>query len=233
MESIVEDVMAHAAEFEPNECCGLVVLQGGTLRYVRCVNAASDTANRFFIRPEDYAAAEDLGDIVMVAHSHPYIPAEPSEEDRVGCEKSGIPWLIVNYPNGNYTVTEPCGYKAPLIGRQFCKGLVDCYALVRDYFGEKLNVQLPDYVRPEYWVENEDSILVKNFKAFGFREITLDELQPNDCLLMQVAANIPNHCAVYIGDNMILHHVKDRLSARDIYGSFWRKTTTHYLRYEG
>jgi cell wall-associated NlpC family hydrolase len=42
----------------------------------------------------------------------------------------------------------------------------------------------------------------------------------------------PNHIAVYIGNEMILHHGHGRLSRRDIYGGFWQKHTTHHLRHK-
>lgn len=233
MDEIAKKVLAHAAEVAPNECCGLVVVRDGVKEYVRCINESTSGSDRFVISAEAYAEAEDQGEILMVAHSHPYIPPTPSEADRVGVEISGIPWLIVNYPNGDYTVTEPCGFKAPLIGRTFCKGTLDCYALVQDYYAEARNIKLPDYVRPEVWFEIGHSILLENFEGFGFKEIDAEDMEPGDCILMQVGATVPNHCAVYIGDNLILHHVLDRLSSRDVYGSFWRKVSVKYLRYVG
>lgn len=233
MKKVISAILAHATETQPDECCGLVVVRKGRKVFVPCVNVASDKATRFVISPEEYAVIEDQDEIVMVAHSHVYAPPEPSEADLAGVEHSGLPWLIVNFPNGTHTVTKPSGFKAPIIGREFCKGVHDCYALVRDYYSDELKIELPDYVRPENWIEDGNSILVDNFKAFGFKEIELGELQPNDCILMQAGASIPNHCAVYLGENIILHHVLNRLSSRDIYGSFWRKSSVKYLHYVG
>jgi cell wall-associated NlpC family hydrolase len=169
----------------------------------------------------------------MVVHSHVYIPPIPSEADKVGCEQSQLPWLIVNHPVGTHTITYPSGYKAPLIGRCFKEGLFDCYALVKDYFAQERDIALPDCERPAVWFEVGVSILTDNFKEFGFVEISEEDLQPGDCLLMRVGASVPNHCAVYLDDNIILHHVKDRLSGREVFGTFWRRATTHYLRYAG
>ena len=233
MKKIIQAVFEHASEVQPHECCGLVVLRKGRKHYVRCTNASSDMMRRFVIAPEEYAAIEDTGEIVMIAHSHCFELPKPSESDMVGIEQSGLPWLIVNYPNGTHTITEPSGFKAPLIGRQFCKRSVDCYALVKDYYEQELGISLPEYERPEVWHEVGRSILLENFAEFGFEQIKFEDLQPNDCLLMQVGAGVPNHCAVYIGNNTILHHVDGRLSSRDIYGEFWRNATTTCLRYTG
>lgn len=231
MNEIIAAVVAHANEVAPCEACGLVVFRDGALDYVRCKNVAKDNLNNFTIAPEEYASIEDEGDVVMIAHSHVFIPATPSDVDKVGCEQSGLPWLIVNHPTGAHTITYPTGYKAPLIGRVFSEGLLDCYALVKDYYQQERGITLPDCERPAVWFEIGVSILTDNFKDFGFVEIQQDEMAPGDCILMRVGATVPNHCAVYVGDNVILHHVKDRLSGREVYGSFWRRATTHYLRY--
>jgi len=232
MDDIIKAVFEHASETQPKECCGIVIERDGELQYVRCENLATDN-NRFVISEEVTTAAEDSGELRMIAHSHVYESPVPSDGDKRGIEITAIPWLIVNYPNGHHTVTAPSGYKAPLIGRTFCKGVLDCYALVKDYFEEELHIALPEYVRPEIWFEEGRSILLENFEEFGFKEIKQGELQPNDCLLIQAGSSVPNHCAVYIGDNKILHHVFGRLSSREIYGEFWRRATTHYLRYVG
>ncbi|MDP1019744.1 NlpC/P60 family protein, partial [Klebsiella pneumoniae] len=42
---------------------------------------------------------------------------------------------------------------------------------------------------------------------------------------------MPDHCAVYIGDGMIMHHQIDRLSCRAYYGGMYQKHTTHHLRH--
>ena len=234
MNEIIEQVIAHANETQPNECCGLVVERNGAREYVRCTNISGDPLNQFVIDPEEYATVEDMGEIVMIAHSHNFIPPFPSEADKMGIEEFGLPWLIVNYPVGNHTITEPSGYRAPLIGRQFSKGVLDCYALVKDHYSETLGIELPKYERPAVWHEIGNSYLLDNFRACGlFDEVRLDDLRTNDCILMQIGSTVPSHVAVYTGDNKILHHVIGRLSGYDVYDGFWRKVSTHAFRYVG
>lgn len=233
MEEIIQDVVRHATEAAPHECCGLVVKAGDCLEYVRCKNIATDSEERFVIAPEEYAEVEDRGEIVMIAHSHVYKPPVASEADKVGCEKSNLPWLIVNYPVGNYEIIKPAGYRAPLLGRPFCKGSLDCYELIRDYYAVNLGIDLPDCYRPEVWFEEGRSLPLEHYASFGFVVVPIEELQPNDLILMRVGASVTNHCALYIGDNLILHHLIDRISSREVYGGFWRKVTTHVLRYVG
>ena len=60
----------------------------------------------------------------------------------------------------------------------------------------------------------------------------MEELQYGDAILMQLGAKLPNHAAVYIGDQLILHHIQDRLSSRDVYGGYYVKSTAMVLRHE-
>lgn len=106
----------HAQELYPRECCGLVVIVKGRERYLSCRNTAVGT-NHFVLPAEDFAAAEDQGDVVAIVHSHSDVPAEPSQSDLVACEASGLPWHIDRGDQvdgaplaGQLVTIEPTGY---------------------------------------------------------------------------------------------------------------------------
>ena len=235
--AILPAIREHAAACAPAECCGVAVVRRGKLRYVPCRNllAGNGVADVFLFDPADYAAAEDMGAVVAVVHSHVNLSPSPSMADLVGIEALGVPWLIVNYPVGHYTVTEPSGYVAPMVGRPFVHGVLDCYSLIRDWYARERGVTLPDYARADRWWEKDDGgdLYRDNFANAGFTEISERELQPGDVILMQIAANRTNHGGIYIGHNQILQHCMGRLSSRDVWGGAWRKAATHYLRYVG
>ena len=42
-----------------------------------------------------------------------------------------------------------------------------------------------------------------------------------------------NHVGVYVGEQRLLHHVKGRLSSRDIWGGYYQKNTGRIVRYRG
>lgn len=119
-----------------------------------------------------------------------------------------------------------------LTGRPWDYGTFDCYSLTRDYFAEK-GVQLHDYPREGFWWERGESWFMDNFEKEGFVEIDQSELVPGCVIIMQIMSPTPNHTAVYLGDNVILHHLMNRLSSREIYGEFYRKVTKHVLKYVG
>lgn len=229
--TLLPEILAHAEREQPRECCGLVVRLGKALNYRPCRNIAEGVRDQFTIAPEDYASAEDAGDVVMVVHSHVNLPAEPSAADIAGIEASGLPWLIVNWPTGAHTVTAPAGAVVPLEGREFVHGVHDCYGLVQDYY-RGLGIELRDYPRaPEWWLRGEN-LYRENFEREGFVELPAGTPpREHDLLLMRVRSPVENHAAVYVGANVILHHVMGRLSCCEVYETFWRRQTSGVLRH--
>jgi proteasome lid subunit RPN8/RPN11 len=226
---VLPDMLAHAERDYPRESCGVVCVVKGRRRYLACRNIA-ERNEHFVIDPVDYAAAEDAGEVVAIVHSHCNLPPVPSQADRVGCESSGLPWVIVSWPSAQVQQFTPCGYRAPLVGREFLHGVLDCYALVRDYYAEALGLVLTDYARDDEWWLKNQNLYLEHFEREGFVVVT-DAPRQHDAFLMQVASQVPNHAAVYLGEGVILHHVMGRLSSRDVYGGWWQKVTTHHLRH--
>lgn len=229
----LDAVRIHAAADYPREACGLVIVAKGRERYVPCRNIAGGTEH-FILTAEDFAAAEELGEVVAVVHTHPDAPATPSEADLVACESSGLPWYILAWPADDLRVIEPVGYQAPLVGRQFAHGVLDCYALVRDWYRRERGIDLPDFPRRDGWWHEGEDLYMRQYADAGFVAVSQDtpELR-GDVILMQVRAPVANHAAVYVGDGLMLHHLHGRLSSRDVYGGYWQEITRCVLRYQG
>lgn len=226
---VLEALREHAAQECPRESCGVVVIWKGRQRYVPCRNIA-DKSENFVIHPEDFAAAEHLGETVLIVHSHPYTAPLPSDADLTMCERTAVPWLIVNWPTGAVHIFNPSGYKAPLIGRQFSHGVLDCYALVKDFYERELKIVLPEFEREELWWEKGQNLYLENFQTAGFSVVS--DLQQYDAFLMMVGSPVPNHAAIYLGDGFIMHHLLNRLSSRDVYGGWYQKITVKTLRHK-
>ncbi len=226
----LDKVRAHAESVFPLECCGLLYVKRGRERYEPCKNLADGTQH-FMIDPLDFARIEDLGAITTIVHSHCYVSAQPSQADLVGCEASRLPWLIYALPTHQVNEFLPSGYKAPLIGRNFCHGVLDCYSLVRDYYAE-IGIVIDDYARDFEWWLKDQNLYLENFKSQGFVEVDRDTLRQHDAVLMRIGSPVPNHAAVYLGDGVILQHLSNRISSRDVYGGWFDKVTTHVLRHQ-
>lgn len=231
-DSVADAIRAHAAEAFPKESCGVLIVRQGKLRYRRCANLATAPDQHFVLSAQDLARSEDEGDVVAIVHSHPNTPPEPSQADLVGCEASGLPWFIVNWPTGVIRRFAPSGYEAPLIGRSFHHGVLDCYSLVRDYYRTEVGITLPNFERDSHWWLKGQNLYVENFEMAGFVECEPTSLRPDDVLLMQVGSPVINHAAVYLGNNQILQHCADRLSSRDVFGGGWRRATRKLLRHK-
>ena len=244
IEKVIPDLYAHAEkvvqEQGERECCGLAVVTKGKLKYVECNNIAPPASEAggnlmFQIDPKDWARAEDMGTIVAICHSHVYEPPTPSDADRVMCEKHGIPWLIVNYPTGSWTRTDPTGYQAPFEGRQFAHGVLDCYTIIHDYYERSYGIVLPPQERDAEWWLKGQNIYEERFGDAGFVKVgdgDHADIREGDVLLMQISSAVTNHAAIYLGDGMILQHLMGSLSSKYPYGGYWKKATTHVLRHK-
>lgn len=228
-DDILASIRAHAERDYPRESCGLVVVRKGRMRYMPVRNVA-ERNEHFVMHTQDQADAEDAGEVLLVVHSHPNLPPVPSQADLVGCEASGLPWLIVNWPTGAVHQFAPSGYVAPLYGRVFSHGVLDCYSFIRDYYGQTLGIELPEFERPDEWWLKGQNLYLDGFSAAGFEQVT-GQPKTHDVLLMRVASQVPNHGAVYLGDGLVGHHQMGRLSSKDVYGGWYAKVTTHVLRH--
>ncbi|AQS50717.1 hypothetical protein PAEH1_02605 [Paenalcaligenes hominis] len=240
---------AHARAEFPREAAGFIVQTVQGKEYVRLKNL-SGRSDQVVVCPKSQAEAYKKGEAVAFFHSHPNLPAEPSEADRVSCESMGLPWVI--YPLNDYdgsikfdpliTIT-PSGYQAPLIGRFFYHGVLDCYTLVQDYYSRELSIELLDFERDDEWWKKGGNLYEENFTSAGF--VQVNDLQPHDVVLMQYYSPVTNHAGVFIGDaelkseplgfalpGSMIHHASNRLSERVIYGGYWKDITRMILRHK-
>jgi proteasome lid subunit RPN8/RPN11 len=230
--AIVESIMAHAREGYPEEVCGVLIQVGCQQQYVRCRNTATSPTEQFVLHPEDYAAAEELGTVIGIVHSHPDATSQPSNLDKAQCDATELPWHIVSWPEGDFQTIMPRG-DLPLIGRPFVLGHTDCWGLIMSYFRQEHGIELTDYRVDRHWWEDgqEGNFYQDCWYECGFREF-YGEPQPGDMVIMQVQSGKWNHAGILLEGNMLLHHLYGHLSQRVPYGGYWRERTMKIVRYK-
>lgn len=238
--SIKAAIIDHANRDYPREACGVIVGK----EYIPCKNIAADDA-QFEICPYDLVGAGKEGEILAYCHSHPDGSTEPSMPDRVQMNLHGLPWIITN--GHAVELHKPDGYQAPLLGREYHHGLMDCYTLVKDYYHRELGIKLNNYERQDCWWEDAKSkpLYVDNFKKEGFVEV--DTIQQHDLILARLGRTEHiNHALVFIGDGqlksertedvigdcLVLHHPYGRQSLREIYGEAWQRRAAIVIRHK-
>jgi proteasome lid subunit RPN8/RPN11 len=237
-------VKADAINQYPKESCGLIAVVKGRMRYFPSENNHEKGSDHFIITDTEYSIAEDAGEIIAVVHSHPDEAAKASEGDRVACEKSKLPWYIVSVRKqddgtvecGEMNLIQPEGYEAPLVGRSFHHGVLDCYTLIQDYYKRELGITLMEVERhDEWWNDGVSNLYLDNMEKAGFRKLKDGEpIQKGDVIYMTIESKNgnPNHAGVYLEDNTFLHHYYNRLSSRDPYGGYWQLMTSGVGRHK-
>lgn len=246
-----EAIISHGIREYPREACGYVVAENGKEKYIECKNISPKPGDNFAVSLEESQAIEDKYQVLTFVHTHPDHDAVPSEADRVACEETMLPWVIVSIREGAYAgecMLEPSGWKAPLVGRQFFHGVLDCYTIIRDWYYRDAGILLPDFEREDgWWKKDGVNLYVDNFKKAGFESVGQypSEYKVGDVILMSCKADRANHAGVFLGStvpkenpelhkvpNSMLHHMYGRLSNRVVYGGYWLEITTDVLRHK-
>lgn len=149
--------------------------------------------------------------------------------------------IIVAWPSGKSRLYYPKSYEAmlPYTGRQYYKNKTDCYGLAVDFYKKEFNINLNAYFEKVSWLhantpkDSANNILMLHYASEGFEQIAAPE-HGDGILLDSINSSTPrpDHVAIYLGDNTILHHYADKLSCIQPFSSFWKEKVVMYLRHK-
>lgn len=220
----MQECLDYAASSQ-DEVCALIINES---IFYPCKNMHPNPGTNFRISDDDWLAAEDIGEISAIFHSHPMNLPFLTGFDRRSQIQSGLPWWIscrgrlLKFRNVPH-----------LLGRAFKHGVSDCYTLLRDSY-HLCGIDLPDFERTNGWWLRGENLYMKNAVANGFHEVSGAEIQPGDVIIRQPFAGAdPCHAMVYLGDDTILHHdCQGHISRREPYRLAYVKQTHSIWRHE-
>lgn len=104
-QAVVDDLIAHARESAPNECCGLLVGSGVAIVEALRTTNLEEGPSRYRIDPLEHIALmkrlRGSGRAIVGAyHSHPHSPAVPSPSDLTEAFYPDFVYLIVSLAAG-------------------------------------------------------------------------------------------------------------------------------------
>lgn len=226
------EIMRHANEEHPKECCGVITQKSRVQKYHRIDNVHQDPENHFEMDSLGYVESMDSGEIIAIVHSHcgDGATTTPSAHDTCMCDETGLSWIIVSIPEGDMRIIEP--ETRPLVGRPWSLGSYDCYGLIMAWHKEN-GIILDDMRKPYEWWKPEfgENIYQDNYISEGFIETGKDP-EVGDMIIMQLSSPVWNHAGIYLGDNKILHHAFGKLSRVDIYSGWYQEHTTMVCRHK-
>jgi len=230
--TILSDMFSHFARCAPREGCGVLGVKRGKLHWLPCTNVAIEEDD-FALDSDEYIRICHTYDVVGIVHSHVHSSCEPSQTDIKYCNASDIPYYIFSYPSMDCYKLEPKNSDIPLIGREYEWGVTDCLEAVRDYYRKELLLDLKKKraYRKDWWKSNENYMTDEHIKEWGFNPVD-NNLRENDLLIFAMEGNIPNHCGVYLGNDLFYHHMENRLSCRENMYPLWKKFFRRAYRYE-
>ena len=227
---MIEEIQEHFEKEYPREGCGIIGIVKGKKRWFPCENVA-DNEDDFVLSSTDYFEIVKKCDIFAIVHSHPDSSNKPSTTDINYCNALGIPYWIFSYPDMELNILQPKEVTNPLIGREYVFGKADCFEAARDWLASKdIHIPRREPFEDDWWNRGLNYFSEERMNEWNFKKV--DSPENNDILLFQVIADVPDHCGVYIGNNIFFHHANNRLSCREPLSSAWLKYLVGVYRYD-
>lgn len=226
---MIDEIQAHFESEYPREACGVIGIVKGKKKYFPCENVAKDDDD-FILSSSDYFKVKQQADVYAIVHSHPDAECTPSQHDINCCDSLGIPYYIFSYPEMDLHIQQPKKNFNPVIGREYKFGEQDCFEAMRDWLATQ-NIHIPPRApfEDDWWDKGLNYFTEETISQWGFKKVSTPE--ENDLLIFQVRHDVPDHCGVYLGNDIFFHHAENRLSCRESILPFWHKKIVGIYRY--
>lgn len=231
-QELEQEFKQYAMAIYPQEACAYIVDDA----LVPVANVSANPNHEFELHISDALTMEKAQGFI---HSHPSGQLRPSALDMQTQIQWGKPFGIVTCTSDSCSDSLWWGdhlLSIQLHERPFIHGIFDCYSLIRAEMYQRTGIILEDYPRNFEWWEREpdgsiENLYEENFEAWGYAVVdSSDELQIGDIIFMKIHSEVVSHAAIYQGNGLILHHLRDRLS-RVEHLSSWKKFAEKTVRH--
>jgi len=228
---MIQSIQEHFEKEYPREGCGVIGIIKGKKKWFPCTNVALEDEN-FIMSSSEYLSIKQRADIFAIVHSHPDASNEASQHDIDCCNALGVPYYIFSFPDMELNIIEPTKRAYPLIGREYEFGVKDCFEAVRDYL-KLQNIEIPARIPFEdnWWDRDLNYFTDEMAEKWKGKKVNLQELEKNDVLIFKVKHEVPDHCGVFLGNDVFFHHAENRLSCRENLYPFWVEYLIGAYRY--
>ena len=214
---VINEIKQHALDEYPRECVGVVIKDD----YIRLENIHEIPTKSFRVDPAEYQriVGRKRKNVTLV-HSHPYNHERttenryfeflnldrrmPSKGDVALALTIKIPMAIVS-TDGD-TVSDPItfndGYDQEIIGQEYCYNINDCWTLVKRYYWQNYQVELPTFPSNfGWWSESPEQDFFARTEEAGLHEVHYADMQIGDLILFEIESSVIDHCGIWIGNS--------------------------------
>ena len=110
--AFADEIIAHARQEDPNECCGLLAGKDGICEKLYRITNSEHSPKRYFMEPQElHDALKDMEDengwdLLAIYHSHPHSQAYPSATDVE----------LATWPDATYIIVSLSDRERPVMG---------------------------------------------------------------------------------------------------------------------
>lgn len=221
--AIKQKIIEIARDNPVEEICGFIYADVDANPQVKqCQNIAENKKEEFEIDTDEYLKVScRVGTSILgIFHSHP-TTAGFSEADIECAEEIALPFYLYDLEANAWHEYIPSTYKPAIECVPFVLGFHDCYGLIRDYYRINKNMYLSDYDRDETFCYEEQGIILNSFEKEGMKKVEFSDIKIGDIIIFKTDKALPQHFAVLIEPQIILHHPRYTLSRREILTERW------------
>ncbi len=211
-------IKSHALRENPKECCGLVIKNKEEVDVFNCRNSSEKPTLHFSIHPSDYARASRRGSVEAIYHSHIGDNNHFSVNDIFQSRSHNTNFILYCIGKDDFSLFNPQESGKYTYNKPFKTGETDCYTVVKEYY-QDMGIELAgrNDLGEDWFNKNPDLIqdlfdLNKSNPDLPITQLSPNEkLKKHDVIVFEfVEGSGPNHVGVYLGDDHILHHPRNK-----------------------